>query len=174
MMQMRKLVTYAALAVGLVAAAAFPAVAAHIGGGGMGGGVHMGGGMGHSMGPMAHAAPMGHIAHAGPMGHIAHSGPMGNFAHASPMGHMAHVRHVGPISPMGGPRRVANFHDHDQGHHNQGHHHGHNRFFIAGGYPYFYNDYYYETGYGGCDYLYSRAARTGSSYWWHRYEECIY
>lgn len=167
MMQMRKFVTYAALAVGLVAAAALPAVAAHIGGGGMGGGVHigggMGGGMGHSMGPM------GHFAHAGPMGHMAHHvGPMGQFAHASPMGHMAHVKHVGP---MGGPRRVANFHDHDHGH---GHHHGHNHFFIAAGYPYFYNDYYYDTGYGGCAYLYNRAVRTGSSYWWRRYEECVY
>lgn len=47
------------------------------------------------------------------------------------------------------------------------------------GYPYFYaapfvaGAYYYGS-YGNCDWLYDRAVTTGSSYWWSRYNECVY
>jgi hypothetical protein len=37
------------------------------------------------------------------------------------------------------------------------------------GYPY----YYYSYGYGDCHWLRIRAIRTGSPYWWWRYEECL-
>jgi hypothetical protein len=33
--------------------------------------------------------------------------------------------------------------------------------------------YYAGSYYGGCGWLYRRAAYTGSPYWWHRYHECV-
>ncbi len=62
---------------------------------------------------------------------------------------------------------------------NWGRHHK-RRFY---GYPYLYaapfaaGAYYYgsDYGYGGnCDWLYDRAVTTNSSYWWSRYNECVY
>jgi hypothetical protein len=44
----------------------------------------------------------------------------------------------------------------------------HQRRFVYGAYPYYAGAYY-----GGCGYLRQRAVDTGSSYWWHRYEDCI-
>lgn len=56
-----------------------------------------------------------------------------------------------------------------------GHHHHHHRHFRRGVviglpfYGYYYDNYYYDD----CGWLYRRAIRTGSPYWWRRYEECI-
>ncbi len=144
-MQIRKFAASAALAAGLMAAAALPAAAAHgFGGGGFGGG-HIGGGMGHI---------------GGGMGHIGAHGPYGasrsRRSHRTIWAGPGHFDHGG----------IA-FHDHD-------HHHGHNHFFVAG-FPYYYGGYYYDSGYygGSCSYLHSRAVRTGSPYWWRRYEDCV-
>ena len=50
--------------------------------------------------------------------------------------------------------------------------HHRNRFFYAA--PFVAGAYYYGSSYGDCDWLYDRAVTTGSSYWWSRYNECIY
>ncbi|HKZ97617.1 MAG TPA: hypothetical protein VJ045_11625 [Hyphomicrobiaceae bacterium] len=69
-----------------------------------------------------------------------------------------------------GPR--LSWHNFNNNHH--GHHHKHRRVII--GYPYFsdygyYDDYAYD--YGECDWLYRKAVRTGSPYWWQRYQDCV-
>ncbi len=52
--------------------------------------------------------------------------------------------------------------------------HRHRRFWYGSAFAavpyYYYNDY----GYGSCYYLKRRAIRTGSPYWWRRYEDCKY
>ncbi len=60
-----------------------------------------------------------------------------------------------------------------------GRHRHHRRFWYGSAFaavPYYYGDYYsdYGYGYGNCQYLKRRAIRTGSSYWWRRYEDCKY
>jgi hypothetical protein len=67
-----------------------------------------------------------------------------------------------------------NFRDHGHGGHHHGGRHGHHRRPIIVGYPYYYGDYYYDNdyGYSDCGWLYSRAVRTGSPYWWRRYRDC--
>lgn len=59
-------------------------------------------------------------------------------------------------------------------HHHHGHRH-HRRFYGGGYYPYYGAAYYYGDSYGGydCSWLRRKAVRTGSSYWWNRYEQCI-
>ena len=57
-------------------------------------------------------------------------------------------------------------------------HRHHSRRFYGGGYgyyPYYGAAYYdgYYSGYGDCSWLRRKAVRTGSSYWWSRYEQCI-
>lgn len=58
------------------------------------------------------------------------------------------------------------------------HHHHHHRRGIYIGSPYLYDyDYgYYDSGYydDDCSWLYRRALRTGSPYWWSRYRACAY
>ena len=55
-------------------------------------------------------------------------------------------------------------------------HHGHRHrrgggIYFGFGAPYYYgNSYYYGS---NCDWLYRRAVRTGSKYWWRRYRNCI-
>lgn len=68
-------------------------------------------------------------------------------------------------------RAYSRGHGDHHGHH--GRHHG--RYVFIAGAPYFYDDYYYGYGedYGSCGWLYRRAVRTGSPYWWRRYEDCI-
>jgi hypothetical protein len=54
-------------------------------------------------------------------------------------------------------------------HHHKGHH-GFRKFRGFGfyGYPYFYG----YSSFGRCDWLYRRAIRAGSPYWWDRYYAC--
>lgn len=61
------------------------------------------------------------------------------------------------------------------GHHHHHHHHHKHRRFRSYGYPYYYGPAYYSYygGYGDCGWLRRRAIRTGSSYWWRRYDQCI-
>lgn len=54
------------------------------------------------------------------------------------------------------------------------HHRRHRRY---GGYAFYGLPYVYAYGAydgSGCSYLHRRAVRTGSSYWWRRYEQCRY
>jgi hypothetical protein len=62
-----------------------------------------------------------------------------------------------------------------RGRHHGHHHHKHRRFrgYAYYGLPYVYAYSDYDGGYS-CAYLRRRAIRTGSSYWWRRYEECRY
>lgn len=53
------------------------------------------------------------------------------------------------------------------------HKHRHHRRFYGGYYPYYYGAYYGSSYYGDCGWLRRRAIRTGSSYWWRRYEACV-
>jgi len=47
------------------------------------------------------------------------------------------------------------------------------RWVAVGAFPAFYGG-YWNGGYGGgCGWLYRRAANTGSSYWWSRYNACV-
>lgn len=57
-------------------------------------------------------------------------------------------------------------------------HHRHRRFYGGGYYPYYgygYGAAYYGDYYGSsdCGWLRRKAVRTGSSYWWRRYEQCV-
>jgi hypothetical protein len=75
-------------------------------------------------------------------------------------------------SGRGGPRLAGRGY---RGRHHGHHHHGHHRRFRGYAfyglpYVYAYNDY---GGYS-CSYLRRRAIRTGSAYWWRRYEKCRY
>jgi hypothetical protein len=81
----------------------------------------------------------------------------------------SHPVHMYAAHPIGRSRVYA-----WQGrtHENFRHFHHGRRVFIAAGYPYYDDDYGY--GYGGCGWLYRRAVATGSSYWWHRYQACLY
>ena len=75
----------------------------------------------------------------------------------------------------GGPRFAGRGYGGFRGRHHGHHHHGHHRRFRGYafyGLPYVYAYSAYD-GYG-CSYLRRRALRTGSSYWWRRYEECRY
>jgi hypothetical protein len=80
-------------------------------------------------------------------------------------------RRLGPgVRHTGGVGRLYRH----RGHH---HHHHHRRW---RGYPYYYGypvygaAYYYGSSYyGECGWLRRKAARTGSSYWWRRYDACI-
>lgn len=61
-------------------------------------------------------------------------------------------------------------------HGGRGHrHHKHRHRRIYGYYPYYGAAYYggYGYGYGDCGWLRRKAIRTGSSYWWRRYESCV-
>lgn len=91
-----------------------------------------------------------------------HGGPMmhGPSMHGPSM-HLYSAPRVRAFSP-GRPRAFA----HNRRFHGR-------RVFFAAGYPY-YDDYYYDYGYGGCGWLYRRAVATGSPYWWNRYRACVY
>ncbi len=69
-------------------------------------------------------------------------------------------------------RMASNWDGNRHGDHH--HRHGHfNRFYV---YPFFYGngDYYaYGDDYGSCAWLYRRAVRTNSQYWWNRYYACV-
>jgi hypothetical protein len=58
-----------------------------------------------------------------------------------------------------------------------GRHHSHNHRHRGGGVGIYVGPGYGYYGYGysdgECAWLYRRAARTGSSYWWRRYRDCI-
>lgn len=58
-------------------------------------------------------------------------------------------------------------------HRHHGHRHRNRRGGIYFGYgaPYYYNDYYTYS--SSCEWLRRRALRTGSSYWWNRYRNCV-
>jgi len=76
-------------------------------------------------------------------------------------------------SGRGGPRFSGRGYRGHRGH--AGRHHRHHRRFRGYafyGLPYVYAYGAYD-GYG-CSYLRRRAVRTGSSYWWRRYEQCRY
>ena len=84
----------------------------------------------------------------------------------APMVHAGPMVRSGPIRMYSAP--------HNAWHHDGGIRHFRRRggVFIAAGYPYYYD---YDSGYyGGCGWLYRRAAATGSPYWWHRYRRCEY
>ncbi|HVZ05097.1 hypothetical protein [Hyphomicrobium sp.] len=61
-------------------------------------------------------------------------------------------------------------------HHGRHHHHRGRRVIIGAPYLYDYDYGYYDDGYAGddCGWLYRRAVRTGSAYWWRRYRACEY
>lgn len=156
---------------------------AHVGGMGNGGGwggAHVGGMGGARVGGMggAHIHGMGnpHFAEGnfGPAhGGNWHGGRLASAEHWQGGRHMAW--NEGPAVRHGG-RTAWNDHDHfDHDHfdhdHFHDHHHFHNRFVGVGigWWPYY--DYGY-SGYGACGWLYSRAVRTGSPYWWNRYYAC--
>ncbi len=97
-------------------------------------------------------------------GHGGHGWGGGHgFVGARHMGHFGHHGHFHGFHHRGHFHR-GHFH-----HHHFRHRHHHDFFFV--GVPYYYDDYYY--GYD-CYWLKRRAIRTGSSYWWHRYYECRY
>ncbi len=92
------------------------------------------------------------------------------------------------ISAISNPADARRGHGHGHGHgfHGGGHHHsggrhfshhryhGHHRHHRYGG-IYFGAPYYYGYGYyGSCSWLRRKALRTGSRYWWNRYEACLY
>lgn len=145
------------------------------GGGGGGGGAHFGAiGGGGGMGGGRVGGSMG-----------MHSAPhMGNsFAHISGGngGHIARadVGHIARGGDFNGGfgRHARSFANNWNGNNwngnwNANHHHHHfNRFYA---YPFFYGDYYaYSGDYGSCNYLYRRAVRSNSAYWWNRYYACI-
>jgi hypothetical protein len=54
------------------------------------------------------------------------------------------------------------------------HHFRHNRAFGFGGAPYYGGGVYGYYAYGDCHWLHREAIITGSPYWWHRYEVCLY
>jgi hypothetical protein len=187
-MRMR-LAAVAALATGLLLAAATIDQATARGGGfgGMGG-AHFSGGMG-----AAHFGGMGGP-HVGGGWGGAHVGGMGG-PHFAGMGgpHFAHVGgphvgnwHGGHLAYSGGWQgarghwnggpavwhgsRTA-WRDHQHFDHFDHHHHFHNRF-VAVGFGWWPGYYDYGYGYGGCGWLYRRAVVTGSPYWWDRYYAC--
>lgn len=72
-----------------------------------------------------------------------------------------------------GPRRHGAWRGN---HRHRGHrHHRHRRYYGYGYIPYYGAAYYsgYGYGYGSCNRLRRKAIRTGSSYWWRRYENCL-
>lgn len=83
-----------------------------------------------------------------------HMGGSGGSA-ASHAGHSFNV-------PGSGAHNVRVAHDH------HGRHHRH-RFAEFGG-PFYDDDYDYDS---SCAWLHRNAVRTGSSYWWSRYEDCV-
>lgn len=124
-------------------------------GGGVGGGTHFGGGGGHPGGNMG--------------GRAFRSGPStfnrGNFnAGRVGRGDRGFARR-GPVTGWNGGR-----------HHGGHHHHRGRRIIIGAPYLYDYDYGYYDDGYAGddCGWLYRRASRTGSAYWWRRYRACEY
>ena len=73
-----------------------------------------------------------------------------------------------------GPRHAENWNGGNWKGDWKGGHHRHNRNrFVFFGSPYYYDDYAYGSSGYGCSWLYRQAVRTGSSYWWNRYEDCI-
>jgi hypothetical protein len=146
---MRKKTIIATLLISVFGAAALAAPSlAHNGGAGHGGG---GGGRGSS-GPHA-----GSAIHAGSL-RMYSAGRV----HAYSSGR---TRTYGPRMSRADGWQGRSASNHHRNHHGR-------RIFIAGGFPYY--DYGYGYGYGGCGWLYQRAIATGSSYWWHRYEACVY
>lgn len=68
------------------------------------------------------------------------------------------------VAEAGGKRK--GFHKPHKGHYGHNQRHGyHNRHNWHGGY-------YYTSG-NGCNYVFRKARRTGSPYWWNEYERCI-
>jgi hypothetical protein len=61
------------------------------------------------------------------------------------------------------------------GHHRHYRHYGYGRRwyryapYVVWSAPYYYGSYYGS----GCDWLYRKARRTGSAYWWDRYDQCV-
>jgi len=110
-----------------------------------------------------------------------HSAPhMGNsFAHISggnggriARGDMGHIAKGGDFNGGSGrhARSFANNWNGNNWNGNHHHHHYYNRYYA---YPFFYGDYYaYGGDYGSCNYLYRRAVRSNSAYWWNRYYAC--
>lgn len=90
-------------------------------------------------------------------------------------GHRGGGRHFGG----GGRRHWGGRHGgRHWGHHRGGHRYwrrGHRRYYggIYFGAPYLYYG-GYGYGYGNCRWLYRKAVRTGSRYWWRRYNRCRY
>jgi hypothetical protein len=125
------------------------------GGGRMGGGISRGG-MGRSFGGMGRGPRVGGF-NRGPRVGGFRSGPGRSF-----------------YSGRGGPRLSGRGSRGFKGYAGRHHHKHHRRFrgYAFYGLPYVYAYSAYD-GYG-CSYLRHRALRTGSSYWWRRYEECRY
>jgi hypothetical protein len=72
----------------------------------------------------------------------------------------------------GGPRISGRHAGRHHGHHHHRKHHRRFRGYAFYGLPYVYAYSAYDD--YDCGYLRRRAVRTGSSYWWRRYEECRY
>jgi hypothetical protein len=108
---------------------------------------------------------MGGSHFAGPMGGSHFAGPMGGRHFAEGGWNGGHALRSGEWR---GHEHFADEHFHDHFHH----FHDHNRFVavgVGGWWPGYYD---YGYGYGGCGWLYNRAAITGSPYWWDRYYAC--
>jgi hypothetical protein len=150
---MRKKIVIATLMTGIFAAAALATPSlAHPGGGGGGG--HGGG------------AGRGGAAHGGSI----HAGSMRMYSAGRMHAYNSGRTHSYRMSRANGWQGRSAW-NHHRNHHGQ-------RFFVAGGFPYWYDtgyyDYDYGYGSGGCGWVYQRALATGSSYWWHRYQACLY
>jgi hypothetical protein len=93
-------------------------------------------------------------------GHGFSGGRHSGHFHAGPRSHgpRAHFSHR--FSPG------ARFSHHPRVHHRRFHRHRH----IFLGAPFIYGGYYYAD----CEWMRRRALRTGSPYWWNRYDNCLY
>jgi hypothetical protein len=134
------------------------------GGGGDGGGHVSGGGGGGGDGGGRAALRGGGDGGGGPSGQLARRGGGG-----------------GDDLSGGGPKNKGAGRDFDRGDHKGGdkhfssrdhdHHGNRHRVFRNGVWVWVYGDYYAGN---DCYWLLRRAQITGSPYWWHRYEECVY
>lgn len=131
------------------------------------------------LGAVAAEARPGHGGFGGPGG-FGGRGPMPSF-NSGPRGIGPGAFRSGPRiggPRMGGPRMgrgpmmAGDWNGRRHGNWNGNWRHRGGRGFYVG-LPYYS---YYDYSYGGygCGYLYNRAVRTGSPYWWARYEECVY
>ena len=82
----------------------------------------------------------------------------------------AHRRSGGP-GWGGGGHHYGHMHRFYGGGHHRFHHHRFRHRHVFIGAPLVYGAYYYGE---GCDWLRRKALYTGSSYWWNRYNACLY